>query len=75
MRPFVNPTQYYGWKTQLLNSADVVFAGGKSKRDRDGVFKTRGFLGDYKVTVKGKSQVTVDTKLTLPGTEVVLKLH
>lgn len=30
----INPTQYYGWKKQLLNSADAVFASGKSKRER-----------------------------------------
>jgi transposase len=30
----INPTQYYGWKKQLLNSADAVFGNGKSKRER-----------------------------------------
>jgi len=33
-REGINPTQYYGWKKQLINSADAVFTNGKSKREK-----------------------------------------
>lgn len=42
--------------------------------DKDGVFRARGFLGDYTVTAEAGTRVTVDTKLTMPGTKVTLKL-
>ena len=29
-REGINPTQYYGWKKQLLNSASKIFEGGDS---------------------------------------------
>ncbi len=30
----INPTQYYSWKKQLINSADAVFGNSKSKREK-----------------------------------------
>jgi len=32
-REGINPTQYYGWKKQLLGSAGKVFANGSDKPD------------------------------------------
>jgi transposase len=31
-REGINPTQYYGWKNQLVNSASKVFESGESRR-------------------------------------------
>ena len=31
-REGINPTQYYGWKKQLMNSASQVFAGDRKKK-------------------------------------------
>jgi transposase len=31
-REGINPTQYYGWKKHLLNSASKVFEGGESSK-------------------------------------------
>ena len=30
----INPTQYYSWKKQLINSADAVFGNSKAKREK-----------------------------------------
>ena len=42
--------------------------------DKDGVFRTRAFLGDYTITAEAGTKVTVDAKLTKPGREITLKL-
>ncbi len=31
-REGINPTQYYGWKKQLMNSASQIFAGNRKKK-------------------------------------------
>jgi GH35 family endo-1,4-beta-xylanase len=44
--------------------------------DGNGVYATRGFLGDYEIDVaKGAAKVTTDATLTRPGTTVTVRLR